>query len=162
MFNLSPFVSLLVQVYCWKGLRFSARQDLDGFSRVWFVFLTYWTHWTQASIDTKPIKSLILLSCSLLNMVLKGSYPRNFCHLMCDPNTKLNQVGVLSGLKRKKQKQPKINQTKIRCLEKRPASCSLVISLACFWELSYRLTLLLLSLFWQDGNTCKWDWCWSE
>lgn len=27
----------LVQVYCWKGLRFSARQDLDGFSRVWLV-----------------------------------------------------------------------------------------------------------------------------
>ncbi|KAK3002431.1 hypothetical protein RJ639_021898 [Escallonia herrerae] len=26
-------LTLTLQVYCWKGLRFSARQDLDGFSR---------------------------------------------------------------------------------------------------------------------------------
>lgn len=26
--------TFMLQVYCWKGLRFSARQDLEGFSRV--------------------------------------------------------------------------------------------------------------------------------
>ncbi|KAK9214643.1 hypothetical protein WN944_006639 [Citrus x changshan-huyou] len=26
-------IAIMVLVYCWKGLRFSARQDLDGFSR---------------------------------------------------------------------------------------------------------------------------------
>ncbi|RVW96941.1 THO complex subunit 1 [Vitis vinifera] len=27
------FCLFMMQVYCWKGLRFAARQDLDGFSR---------------------------------------------------------------------------------------------------------------------------------
>ncbi|KAK6162709.1 hypothetical protein DH2020_002550 [Rehmannia glutinosa] len=29
----NELLRMLVQVYCWKGLRFSARQDLEGFSR---------------------------------------------------------------------------------------------------------------------------------
>ncbi|GMP41100.1 hypothetical protein CsSME_00011311 [Camellia sinensis var. sinensis] len=50
----------------------------------------------------------------LLNMVLKGLCLLNFCHRMCGPNIKLNQLRGLNVLKRKKQKVLHIKETKIR------------------------------------------------
>lgn len=95
-------LQLLLQVYCWKGLRFSARQDLEGFSRVCLFMAKIWV--SKSSVKNSIWNLVNYFLCSSLNMALKVWFLWNFCHLMRGPNIKLNLVIGPSVPRKKRQK----------------------------------------------------------
>lgn len=94
---------MVIQVYCWKGLRFSARQDLEGFSRVRLFF--FFAKIQVYKMSKTSVWNLVLIFfCSSLNMALKVLFLSKFCHLRCGPSIKPNQLNGSSVPRRKTQK----------------------------------------------------------